>query len=145
MKEFDIKRGHFKKIDGGGLKQLMSEKFGDVREGGDALEASWGALEKLTVRLEGKNTLWVDTKMRTDVSEDEATETIKRYNTFMEAATGFSAKERKKRAEKKAKGNRAYFGTKRHSFPPFRDRVRPVSSHTCGTCAQFSPSPGRTR
>jgi hypothetical protein len=104
MKEFDIKRGHFKKIDGDGLKQLMAETFDDAQESDDGLVASWGALEKLTVQLKGKTTLCVDTKMRTDVTEDEATETIKRYNGFMEAATGFNAKERKKRSEKKAKG-----------------------------------------
>ena len=104
MNDFDIKRGHFKKIDGDGLKDIMSETFGDVKEDGGGLVASWGAMETLTVVVKDKKTLAVETKMRTDVDDDTATETIRKYNAFMEAATGFTAKERKKRADKAAKG-----------------------------------------
>ena len=103
MNEFDIKRGHFKKIDGGGLKQLMEDTFDKVEEVSQGLVARWGALDPLTVEIKDKSTLGVETKMRTDVDEDTATETIRKYNAFMEAATGFTSKERKKRADKKAK------------------------------------------
>ena len=104
MKEFDIKRGHFKKIDGDGLRAIMEEFFDEVTEADGGLQAHWGALDPLTVRVQDKSTLLVETKMRADVDEDVANETIGKYNRFMEAATGFSAKERKKRAEKRAKG-----------------------------------------
>ena len=104
MKDFDIKRGHFKKIDGGALKDLMVETFEKVEEKDGQLLATWGALDPLTVVIKDKSTLAVDTKMRTDVDDDVATQTISKYNKFMEAATGFTAKERKKRSEKAAKG-----------------------------------------
>ncbi len=104
MKDFDIKRGHFKKIDDGGLKRLMEDTFDKVEEGSEGLVARWGALNPLTVAIKDKSTLGVETQMRTDVDDDTATDTIRKYNAFMEAATGFSAKERKKRVDKKAKG-----------------------------------------
>jgi hypothetical protein len=37
------------------------------------------------------------------VNDDVALQTIRAYNTFLERATGYSAKERGKRAQKKAK------------------------------------------
>jgi hypothetical protein len=37
------------------------------------------------------------------VANDVAAQTIKAYNTFLERATGYNAKERGKRAQKKAK------------------------------------------
>ena len=104
MKDFDIKRGHFKKIDDGGLKTLMEDTFGSVSEDDGVLVSSWGALEIIRVRVMDKKTLAVDTKMKTDVDDDTATGTILKYNAFMEGATGFNAKERKKRAQKATTG-----------------------------------------
>ena len=42
--------------------------------------------------------------MKTDVPDEQINETIKRYNQFLEAATGFNSKERVKRAKKRAEG-----------------------------------------
>jgi hypothetical protein len=39
--------------------------------------------------------------MNTNVTDEVATETIRMYNKFLEGATGFTAKERSKRANKK--------------------------------------------
>jgi len=39
--------------------------------------------------------------MNTKVDDKTATETIRAYNLFLEQATGFNSKERKKRANKK--------------------------------------------
>ncbi len=102
LKEFDIKRGHFKNIEGGKLKDLMESTFGKVELENEKLKAYYGALQPLTTWIKDKNILCVDTNMNNDVPEDEINETIRRYNKFLEAATGFTSKERVKRAKKKA-------------------------------------------
>ena len=100
MNEYDIKRGHFEKIDGGKLDIMMKDSFETVKKEGDKLVTSYGALDKLAVWLDGKKILCVETKMNTDVDDKTATETIRKYNQFLERATGFTAKERRKRASK---------------------------------------------
>ena len=101
MNEYDIKRGHFEKVDGNGLETLMKDTFGSVKKKDGKLTSSFGALEYITASLLGKKALAVETKMNTDVDDKTATETIRMYNQFLERATGFSAKERRKRSSKK--------------------------------------------
>jgi hypothetical protein len=106
VQEFDIKRGHFKNIDGNKLRDIMCEVFGNVREVDDAnykLVASYGALAQLTVWIKDKSTLCVDTKMDRNVDEETTKNTINKYNEFMFKATGLTSKERRRRLEKKAK------------------------------------------
>lgn len=100
MNEYDIKRGHFEKIDGDKLEGLMNECFGNVERKGDKLDSHFGALESITVWLDGKKAICVETRMNTKVEDRVATETIRMYNQFLERATGFTAKERRKRATK---------------------------------------------
>ena len=100
MNEYDIKRGHFDKIEGGKLENLMKEAFGSVKKKDEKLMSSFGALESIAVWADGKKKLCVDTKMNTKVDDKTATETIRQYNFFLEKATGFSAKERRKKANK---------------------------------------------
>ena len=101
MNEYDIKKGHYEKIEGEKLESLMTEMFGNAKKDGEKLHSSFGALEKITVKIDGKKTLTVETKMNTNVDDKTATETIRAYNQFLERATGFNTKERKKRANKK--------------------------------------------
>ena len=101
MNEYDIKRGHFEKIEGDKLETLMKDTFGRVKKKDGKLLPSFGALEYITADLQDKKTLVVETKMNTDVDDKMATETIRMYNQFLERATGFSAKERRKRTSKK--------------------------------------------
>ena len=101
MNEYDIKKGHFEKIEGDKLEALMVELFNNAKKDGEKLHSSFGALEKITVWIDDKKTLSVDTKMNTKVDDKTATETIRAYNQFLERATGFNTKERKKRANKK--------------------------------------------
>ena len=101
MKEFEIKRGHFKNIEGEKLKELMESTFGNVEKNDEKLISKYGALQPLTTWLKEKNVLCVDTQMDNSVDESQINETIKRYNIFLEAATGFTSKERVKRAKKK--------------------------------------------
>ena len=101
MNTYDIKKGHYEKIEGEKLEALMVELFGNSKQSGEKLNSSFGALEKITVLLDGKKSLSVETKMNTNVDDKTATETIRAYNQFLERATGFNTKERKKRANKK--------------------------------------------
>lgn len=100
MNGYDIKRGHWEKIEGSKLEHLMTEAFGDVKKKGDKLSTSFGALKNITVWTEGKKILNVETTMDTKVDDKTATETIRQYNFFLEKATGFTAKDRRKRAKK---------------------------------------------
>jgi hypothetical protein len=100
MNEYDIKRGHFEKIEGDKLELLMKDIFESVDKEDERLITSYGAIEKLAVWPEGTKKLCVETKMNTEVDDKTATETIRKYNQFLERSTGFSAKERRKRANK---------------------------------------------
>ncbi|MFP4000313.1 MAG: DUF5611 family protein [Thermoplasmata archaeon] len=101
---YDVKRGHFKNIEGDKLKKLMEEKFDEVKEDEDKLIVDdKGAIGHLEVWTEGRTGLWVDLKMNDEVDCEVAANTISIWNDFLEEATGFSAKKRKKRAKKKAK------------------------------------------
>lgn len=99
MNEYDIKRGHFEKIEGDKLEIMMKDIFEkvDIKDG--KLTVSFGAIEELTVWPDGTKKLCVETKMNTDVEDKVATETIRKYNQFLERSTGFSAKDRRKRAK----------------------------------------------
>ena len=69
----------------------------------DSVTARYGAIDSLTVRP-GKGELLVELRMNPQVPNDVAAETIRRYNRFLETLTGYSAKERAKKAQKAAKG-----------------------------------------
>ena len=103
MQDYDIRRGHQKELEGGKLKALMQQIFGNASEEGGFLVAKFGALDKLTVGWDGGAVLKVETLMRKGASTDDAASTVKAYNIFLERATGFTSKERSKRLQKKAK------------------------------------------
>lgn len=94
-----IKRGHIKNLEGEGLRRILVEVFGEesVRDLSGGYEVFYGALNPLRTWLEGKG-LAVETIMKKDVEEEVARDTIKRYNQFLERATGYTARERIKRA-----------------------------------------------
>jgi len=104
MQEYDIRRGHHKNIEGDRLPELVREIFGKVNQMDDGfLETSFGALDMLRIKSQDKKVILVDTKMNPGVDEATAGDTIRKYNEFLQRATGFSAKERSKRIQKKAK------------------------------------------
>lgn len=102
MQTYEIKRGHFKEIEGAKLLQLAKDVFGKASQEGEAVISSFGALESLRVWTDG-NSLHVDTVTRRDVEESVAADTIRAYNRFLEMATGFTSKQRRDRLQKKAK------------------------------------------
>jgi hypothetical protein len=102
MQTYDVRRGQEKNLQTPQLKDLAADVFGDAGEEQGKVIVSFGALAKLTVWLEGKS-LCVETQMKTDVPNHVASDTIKRYNAFLERATGYTTKERAKKAQGKAK------------------------------------------
>lgn len=103
MQELEIKRGHAKNVEGDKLKALMVKYFKDVKKDGDKLVANFGAMKPICVWLKGKNVICVEIVTEKEISDSTAMETIKAKNGFLEEATGFTAGERAKRLQKKAK------------------------------------------
>ena len=103
--EYDIKRGWFKNIEGDLLEKMMADVFGDVRKEGDVLVSSYGVLDRIEVKVISKDKLEIVTVNKEGCSyDDEAIlDSKRRLNQFAEQATGFDAKARMKRAQKKAK------------------------------------------
>ncbi|MBI4393449.1 MAG: DUF5611 family protein [Euryarchaeota archaeon] len=107
MREYELKRGQSKKIEGEQLSSLMTEVFGACEKRGDAYVTKYGALSSISVQMKDAKTLVVDTVSDKSASTEVAGETIKRFNTFLERVTGFTTKQRAKRAQealKKAAG-----------------------------------------
>lgn len=100
MNPYDIKKGHFPNIEGDKLDALMKELFGNLKKDGEKRISTYGALDPITVWYADKKTLCVDTKMNPKVDNATASDTIAKYNEFLLKATGFTTKERKKRANK---------------------------------------------
>ena len=103
MSSFEIKRGHCKTLEDGGLKTLMTEEFGDITEENNHFTASFKALKQINVEFVSITEIRVKTEMDPDASLEDATEAHQAYNRFMQAATSFNAKQRVDRAKAKAK------------------------------------------
>lgn len=103
--EYDIKRGWFKNIEGDLLEKMMADVFGNVTKEGDVLVSSYGVLDRIEVKVIAKDKLDIATVNKDGcAADDEAIlDSKRRLNEFAEKATGFDAKARMKRAQKKAK------------------------------------------
>ena len=104
MKQFDIKKGWYSKIEGDALPELMKGIFGNVKAEGDAYVSSFGVMERIVAKAVSKAVLEVDTVNKSGTFKDDEILSSKRaLNRFLEEATGFDAKTRMKREQKKAK------------------------------------------
>lgn len=96
MRLYDFKRGHKKNLEE--IAEIMKELFGEVKRENGHLIASYGALERIEIWLEGKKIAAETTSRKTEASV--AQETLKRWNEFLFRVTGYTAKERKKKMSK---------------------------------------------
>jgi len=87
---------------GEGLRAAAAETLGSSEERDGKVSASFGACTRLTAWTDGKS-LFVETEMNPGVPDDVAQKTISAFNRFLEAATGYTSKERAKRAQQSAK------------------------------------------
>ncbi len=102
MRAYELRRGHAKNLEGDKLRAIAADAFGSATEEGGKVVVTFGAIEKMTVWTDGKK-LFVDMVMTSGVPDAIASDTIGRNNRFLEAATGYTAKERSKRAQQAAK------------------------------------------
>lgn len=102
MRDYELKRGVVKSLEGNGLRKIAAEVFGAATNDGGKIVVSYGALERMVVWTDGKR-LFLETTMKSGVPDSVATNTIKAFNAFLERATGYTAKERGKRAQQAAK------------------------------------------
>jgi hypothetical protein len=102
--DYDIKRGWFKKIEGDALPGLMKEVFGNVKTEGDVYVSEYGVMTRIEVKIVSKDKMDIATATRSGpMTDEEILDSKRKLNVFAEKATGFDAKARMKRAQKKAK------------------------------------------
>ena len=102
--DYDIKKGGYKNIEGDLLAQLMQEVFGNVVAEGETLVSTYGVLERIEVKVLAKDKMEIVTVNKPGTAtDDEILDSKRKLNAFAEKATGFDAKARMKRAQKKAK------------------------------------------
>jgi len=89
---------------GGKTLNYRTAEIMHIRNG--KVVASFGAITRLTAWTDGKS-LFVVTEMDAGVPDDVARKTISAFNRFLEAATGYASKDRKKQAEKSARAGPA--------------------------------------
>lgn len=103
MREYEIKRGHYKNLEGDKLQKLMEECFGPVTNDDGTLVASFGAIKAVRAKLLGKDKVMIDPEMDRSAAGDVVPRTMRVWNDFLERATGFNAKQRSQRLQKAAK------------------------------------------
>ena len=102
--DYDIKKGWFSKVDGDGLPNLMKEVFGSVSKEGDTYVSAYGVMTRIEVKILSKDKMDIRTESRKGpMTDEEILDSKRRLNDFAFKATGFDAKARMKRAQKKAK------------------------------------------
>jgi hypothetical protein len=101
MQEYQVKRGHTKDL-AGEVEKAFTEGFGVRPERqGETFAISFGALSRMEVRIgEGGRSVTVNTVSRKDADEATILDTNRRFRTFLDRVTGFTSKERVKRAKK---------------------------------------------
>ena len=102
MQTYAIRRGHYKNIEGVRLKDVMESTFGPAAEEGGKFVCSYGALTRI-VAWADKAALHVDTQANPNVDNETAVRTRQAWNSFLERATGFDAKQRAKRVQEDGK------------------------------------------
>ncbi len=103
MQKYPVRPDHRANLVAARLEEIARAEFGTAAREGESVVASFGALQRLSAGAAGRE-LQVDMTMDPKVPEAVASETIARYNRFLEAVTGYSSKERAKRLRKSASG-----------------------------------------
>ena len=101
IQEYAFKRG-FKKDANQRVVEALRVCFGiDINVRDEEYRLSYGALQKITIRV--ADTLLVDTESSTSVPEAVMIDTNARFRCFLEKATGYTAKQRAKKAQEAVK------------------------------------------
>jgi hypothetical protein len=86
------------------VKKMMEEQFGSIKNSDDTtFNGSFKALKSITVEFRSVKEIGVETETDNEASPEDSLEAHQAYNRFMEAVTGFNAKQRVDRAKARAK------------------------------------------
>ncbi|HQP71120.1 MAG TPA: DUF5611 family protein [Methanoculleus sp.] len=106
MQEYQIKRGYTKKLTESMLQSLR-DQFGvepRLAEDGHYI-VSYGALLRLEVWAgAGGRTLFVHTESDSSADDETILDTNRRFRNYLQQVTGYTAKERAKKAQQSVKG-----------------------------------------
>ncbi|MHB8585160.1 MAG: DUF5611 family protein [Thermoplasmatota archaeon] len=100
MRDYELRRGHWKNVEGEKLLHLMQDVFQDGATEGKGYICTYGAIERLYAEYLDKTAIRIDTKMNMAAAPDVAEDTRRRFYDFLELATGYNSKERQKRLKK---------------------------------------------
>jgi hypothetical protein len=100
MQEYPVKRGFTKDLSTRIVTELRNCFGVDPVQSGALFRIRYGALKRLDVKAgaDGK-TVIIDTESDMNVSDDVIIDTNRRFRSYLDAVTGFSTKERVKRAK----------------------------------------------
>ena len=100
MQEYPIKRGLTKDLESRIVAEMKSGFGAEPTRAGKAYRISFGAIKRLdaTISADGKSVI-IDTESDISSSDEVIIDTNKRFRRFLDAVTGFSTKERVKRAK----------------------------------------------
>ena len=104
MQRYPVRNTHRARLTSTALEEICREVFGEAQITGDRVSSHYGAITSIEVWGVDRE-LAVDVRTDPQVGAEVQSETIRRYNRFLEEATGFSAKERAKRLRKAAQGS----------------------------------------
>jgi hypothetical protein len=100
MQEYPIKRGLTKDLEARAVAELKNCFGKDPEKIQGGYRTSFGALKRLDVTLgAGSKSVIIDTESDMKVSDEVIMDTNKRFRKFLDVVTGFSTKERVKRAK----------------------------------------------
>jgi hypothetical protein len=100
MQEYPVKRGFTKDLNTR-IVEALKECFGiEPEKSGDHFRIRYGALQLLDVAAgSGGKTLIISTESNKDADDAAIMDTNRRFRKYLEMVTGFSSKERVKRAK----------------------------------------------
>ena len=103
MQKYPVKASHRANLAPERLEELCRVHFGLAERADARVTTRYGAISSLVAWGDGREVA-VELTMDPKVAEAVASETIRRYNRFLEETTGYSSKERAKRLRKSASG-----------------------------------------
>ncbi|HOI59361.1 MULTISPECIES: DUF5611 family protein [unclassified Methanoculleus] len=106
MQEYQIKRGYTKSL-AESMIQGLRDQFGTepAASGDGHYTVTYGALRRLEVWSgAGGKTLIVDTEANKDADDETIIDTNRRFRNYLQQVTGYTAKERAKKAQQALKG-----------------------------------------
>jgi hypothetical protein len=100
MQEYPIKRGLTKDLETRTIAEMKTCFGRDAQKTARGYQVSFGALKRLDAMIgAGGKSVIIDTESDMTVSDAVILDTNKRFRKFLDAVTGFSTKERVKRAK----------------------------------------------